>query len=82
MGAYRCLGHIALGLADGTALHLRPGDYVPPSWAAINGHQTSQWLADKNVVLVEDPDPAALKAAEAVLAPAGDRGSDGPHLQR
>jgi hypothetical protein len=62
--AFRCLTYIALGLENGTTLNLHPGDYVPPSWAGVNGHQTSQWLANGTVTLVTDPDPAALEQAE------------------
>jgi hypothetical protein len=68
--AYKSLTYFSIGLENGTTLHMRPGDYVPPSFAAINGHQTSQWLALGNVVLVDDPDPVALEKAEAAAAPA------------
>lgn len=66
--AFLCLGYISLGLENGTVLHLRPGDYVPPSWVAEgNEYQTREWVIDKNVVLVAEPDPAALEQAEAAL---------------
>jgi hypothetical protein len=63
--AFRSLSYFSIGLADGTILHLRPNDYVPPSWAVLNPHQTSQWLLSGTVVLVADPDPALLEQAEA-----------------
>jgi hypothetical protein len=50
---------------------MKPGDYVPPSWARVNGHQTSQWLSDGTVVLVADVDPAALERADAAAAAGG-----------
>ena len=68
--AYRCTSYISVGLPSGRTLQLRPGDLVPPSFAAVNPHQTREWLGSGNVVLVTDPDPVALERAEAAAATA------------
>jgi hypothetical protein len=64
MRAYRLLTSISLGLADGRIVHLRAGDLLPPSWAAVNQHQISQWLSSGVAVLVTNADRAALEQAD------------------
>lgn len=66
--AFRSLTYFSIGLPDGRVLQMKPGDYVPPSFAAVNPHQTREWLGAGTVVLVADVDAAALKRAEAASA--------------
>jgi hypothetical protein len=60
--AYRSLTYFSLGLPGGP-LQMKPGDLVPPRFAAVNGHQVAQWLSDGTVVLVTNADSAELERA-------------------
>jgi hypothetical protein len=62
--AFKSLTYFTVGLENGRALQLKPGDYIPASFASLNPHQTAQWLSSGNVSLVTDPDPVDLEKAE------------------